>query len=76
MKKAASVSWLTDRCNPWLTWWQELLINWVASWPTVGAVVIISASGDEQCEWKLPSDLDLKRLELEELLDRQHKAES
>jgi hypothetical protein len=31
--------------------------------------VVVAAEGDEQAEWHLPTDLDLKRLELEELLD-------
>lgn len=68
MKRAASISWLTDRCTPWLAWWQELILNWVASWATVGALVVISPDGERQCEWSLPSDLELKRQELEELL--------
>lgn len=70
MKRAASISWLTDRCNPWLPWWQELILNWIASWSTVGVMVIVSADGEEQCEWSLPSDLDLQRLELEELMHK------
>lgn len=69
MKKAASISWLTDRCTPWLHWWQELILNWVASWATVSMIVVVSADGNMQGEWALPSDLDFKRLELEELLD-------
>lgn len=71
MKKAASLSWLTDRCTPFLSWWQEIIINWVASWRTVSTIVIVSADGNEQCEWDLPSDTDLKRLELEEILRKE-----
>lgn len=70
MKKAASISWLTDRCTPWLRWWQEVILNWVASWRTVSTLVAISADGEEQASWDLPSDLDLQRIELEELLQK------
>lgn len=70
MKKAASISWLTDRCTLFLTWWQEIIINWVASWKTVSTIIIVSADGNEQCEWDLPFDLDLQRLELEELMSK------
>jgi hypothetical protein len=70
MKRAANLSWLLARDMPWLSWWQELVVNWVASWRTVSSVVVISADGEEQGEWHLPSDTDLRRLELEELLDR------
>jgi hypothetical protein len=69
MKRAADSFWLTSREVPWLAWWQELVLNWVASWATVGVLVVVAAEGDEQAEWHLPTDLDLKRLELEELLD-------
>lgn len=70
MKRAASISWLCDRCTPWLSWWQEIILNWVASWRTVSTIVVVSADGDEQAEWNLPSDLDLQRLELEELMHK------
>ena len=69
MKRAASLAWFVGRDLPWLAWWQELILDWVASWATVGVLVVVAAEGDEQAEWHLPSDLDLKRLELEELLD-------
>jgi hypothetical protein len=69
MKRSASLSWLLERSNPWLTWWQELVLNWAASWGSVGSLVVISADGQESCEWDLPTDLELKRLELEGLLD-------
>jgi hypothetical protein len=35
MKRAASPASLLDRSTPWLRWWQELILNWVASWSTV-----------------------------------------
>ena len=73
MKKAATLWSLTDRQTPWLHWWQELLLNWIASWRTVSTIVVVSADGDDQISWDVPSDLDLQRLELEELLD--HDAE-
>ncbi len=68
MKRAASLSWFFDRQNCWLPWWQELLLNWVASWATISTVVVIAADGETQCEWSLPTDLELTRQELEELL--------
>ncbi|MEI6032453.1 MAG: hypothetical protein WCQ20_15015 [Synechococcaceae cyanobacterium ELA739] len=40
----------------------------MASWHSVSHVVVVSADGERQCEWSLPTDLDLKRAELEELL--------
>lgn len=70
MKRAASLSWLFDRCTPWLTWWQELILNWVASWATISTLVVIAADGEKQCEWSLPSDLELERQRLEELMEK------
>jgi hypothetical protein len=73
MKKAATLWSLTDRQTPWLRWWQEIILNWVASWRTVSTIVVVSANGEDQISWDVPSDLDMQRLELEELLD--HDAE-
>ena len=70
MKRAANLSWLLGRDMPWLSWWQELVVNWVSSWATVSTVIVIAADGEEQGEWHLPTDTDLHRLQLEELLDR------
>jgi hypothetical protein len=64
------LSWLLDRQNHWLPWWQELLLNWVASWPAVGTLHVISSDNDHCCEWSLPSPLDQQRAQLEQLLDR------
>lgn len=64
------LSWLFDRTVPWLTWWQELILNWVASWPTVRSLVVVSADGQLDCTWQLPSDLDMQRIELEQMLER------
>ena len=69
MKKAATLWHLLNRCTPWLSWWQELILNWVSSWRNVSTIVVISADGEEQISWDVPSDLDLQRLELEELLE-------
>jgi hypothetical protein len=74
MKRAASLSSLMDRSTPWLTWWQELILNWVASWHSVGILHVTSSATDEDLTWSLPSDLDLVRLELEELLDAEPEA--
>ena len=71
MKKAANIWTILNRCTPWLRWWQELILNWVASWKSIGTLVVISADGDLQCQWNVPSDLDLQRMELEELLDQE-----
>ena len=68
MKRSASPSWLLDRSTPWLAWWQELILNWVASWHAVSTITVFSADGDEFAEWDLPSDIELIRQELEQLL--------
>ena len=68
MKRAATLWWLTDRTVPWLRWWQEWLLNWVASWDTISTLVVISADGEDQASWDLLGDSELKRMELEELL--------
>jgi hypothetical protein len=69
VKRAADSFWFTSRELPWLRWWQELILNWVSTWETVGELTVTSADGETYASWDLPSDLDLKRLELEELLD-------
>lgn len=69
MKRAASISWLTSREIAWLPWWQELILNWVASWHTVGTIHVTSTRTDQYVAWDLPTDLDLQRIELEQLLD-------
>jgi hypothetical protein len=68
MKRAASPAWLLSRDIHWLPWWQELILNWVASWSSISVLVAVAADQENQAEFHLPSDLDLKRLELEELL--------
>jgi hypothetical protein len=74
MKRAASASSLLDRSTPWLAWWQELILNWVASWHAIGILHVTSSQTDEDLTWDVPTDLDLARLELEELLDAEHEA--
>jgi hypothetical protein len=37
MKRAASPASLLDRSTPWLHWWQELILNWVATHAAGGA---------------------------------------
>lgn len=68
MKRAAKISTLLDRTTPWLAWWQELILNWVASWATVGELTVTSSTEDEYVGWDVPTDLELARMELEELL--------
>ena len=70
MKRAASPSHLLDCSTPWLAWWQELILNWVSSWATIGTLVVTSADNDHQAQWHVPTDLELKRLELEEVFHR------
>jgi hypothetical protein len=69
VKRAADSFWLTSREVRWLRWWQELVLNWVSTWDTVGELTVTSAADPEWfASWDLPSDLELTRLELEELL--------
>ncbi len=69
VKRAADSFWFASREVPWLRWWQELILNWVSTWETVGELTVTSADGETYASWDLPSDLDLQRMELEELLD-------
>jgi hypothetical protein len=66
MKRASGLSWLLSRDLPWLAWWQELILNWVASWASLSTILVVSADGEERCEWDLPTDVELARAELEE----------
>lgn len=69
VKRAATPWHLLDRSTPWLSWWQELILNWVSSWETVGCLSVTSAADPEEfATWDLPTDLELARMELEELL--------
>ena len=70
MKRSSSPSLLLSRELPWLSWWQELVLNWVASWDAVGDLTVTSADGDAYCAWELPTDLELARMELEELIEQ------
>ena len=68
MKRATNLSTLLDCSTPWLAWWQELILNWVASWESVETLHVTSSKTDQEVTWDVPTDLDLARLELEELL--------
>ena len=68
MKRATNLSTLLDCSTPWLAWWQELILNWVASWESVETLQVTSSKTDQEVTWDVPTDLDLARLELEELL--------
>ena len=70
MKRASSPSWLISRQLPWLSWWQELILNWVASWDAIGDLTVTSADGESYCSWELPTDIELARMELEELIEQ------
>jgi hypothetical protein len=69
MKRASTISALVDRSTPWLTWWQELILNWAASWETIETLHCTSSKTDQEVTWDVPTDLELKRMELEQLLD-------
>lgn len=60
---------LLHRSNPWLHWWQEIILNWVATWPTVSRIIVTSDNGEDACEWF--EDLSAERERLEALLDRE-----
>lgn len=76
MKRASTISTLLDTSTPWLTWWQELILNWAASWETIETLHVTSAQTDDCITWDIPTDIELVRLELEELLDAQgHRGE-
>ena len=76
MKKASTISTLLNTSTPWLTWWQELILNWAASWDTVETLHVTSAKTEDCLAWYVPTDIELVRLELEELLDVQgHRGE-
>lgn len=68
MKRASTISDLLDRSMPWLAWWQELILNWVASWESVETLHVTSSKTDQDGTWDIPTDLELARQELEELL--------
>jgi hypothetical protein len=36
----------------------------------VGELHVTSADGEDLCSWEIPTDLELARLELEELIER------
>ena len=69
MKRATNLSTLLDCSTPWLAWWQELILNWVASWQSVETLHVTSSKTDQETTWDVPTDLDLQRMELEQLLD-------
>lgn len=69
MKRSANFLVLLDRSTPWLSWWQELILNWAASWQSIETLHCTSAATDQEVTWDVPTDLDLQRMELEQLLD-------
>ena len=69
MKRATNLSTLLDCSTPWLAWWQELILNWVASWETIETLHVTSSKTDQDVTWDVPTDLELKRMELEQLFD-------
>lgn len=76
MNRASTISTLLDHSTPWLTWWQELILNWAATWDTIETLHVTSTRTGECLTWDVPTDLELARLKLEELLDVQgHRGE-
>jgi hypothetical protein len=69
MKRASTISTLLDRSTPWLSWWQELILNWAASWQSIETLHVTSSKTDQETTWDVPTDLDMQRMELEQLLD-------
>ena len=69
MKRASTLSTLLDTSTPWLSWWQELILNWAASWQSIETLHVTSSKTDQEITWDVPTDLDLQRMELEQLLD-------
>lgn len=69
MKRATNLSALVDRSTPWLAWWQELILNWVATWNAIEILYVTSSTTDDSLEWDVPTDLELAKMQLEELLD-------
>lgn len=69
MKRASTLSTLLDTSTPWLSWWQELILNWAASWQSIETLHITSSKTDQEVTWDVPTDLELKRIELEQLFD-------
>ena len=47
-----------------------MILNWVSSWDSVAHLTVVSADGEDSCSWDIPTDLELARMELEELLER------
>ena len=68
MKRATNLSTLLDCSTPWLAWWQELILNWVASWESVETLHVTSSRTNQEATWEVLSDLELARMELEETL--------
>ena len=69
MKKSSTIGDLFSRTTPWLACWQELILNWVATWNSIEILYVTSSTENDSVEWDFPSDTELKRMVLEELLD-------
>jgi len=70
LKRSSSPSLLLSRELPWLAWWQELILNWVSSWHSIGELHVTSPDGEFACSWDVPSDLEMARAELEALIEQ------
>lgn len=66
MKTSAGLIWLISLEVEFLPWWQEIILNWVSTWSTIGTMVVVSADGESTAEWDLPPDWELDRIALEE----------
>lgn len=59
---------LLDLSTPWLTWCQELLINYLATLPNIGTITIESPDGTNYTQWNGRLDLEMQRAILEDCL--------
>jgi hypothetical protein len=69
MKRASTLSTLLDTSTPWLSWWQELILNWAASWQSIETLHITSSKTDRKPPGTYQLTWSCKRMELEQLLD-------
>jgi hypothetical protein len=62
------LAFLFHRSNPWLRWWQEIILNWVSTWSTISVLIVASPDDEHNCQWN--DDYDAIRAGLEQLLQR------
>jgi hypothetical protein len=50
-----------------LPWWQELILDWIATWQTIRYLQVEAVADGESLIWECPTDLDYARQDLEAL---------